>query len=106
MRMRIQTLGKADYNMRIVYLIHPTEFLASENHGVPASWFLSPRMWRVQGNPVRYFLFRKDGKVLFEEHKELFAYMKTFKWIKDKVYDCGWIYKNMKVMYRGRKRLS
>ena len=62
----------------IVYLIHPTEFLASENYGVPASWFFSPRMWRIQGNPVRYFLFRRDGKVLFEENKELFAYMKTF----------------------------
>lgn len=66
----------------IVYLIHPTEFLASENYGVPASWFFSPRMWRIQGNPVRYFLFRRDGKVLFDEHKELFAYMKTFKWTK------------------------
>jgi peptidoglycan/xylan/chitin deacetylase (PgdA/CDA1 family) len=66
----------------IVYLIHPTEFLASENYGVPASWFFSPRMWRVQGNPVRYFLFRRDGKVLFDENKELFAYMKTFKGIK------------------------
>lgn len=63
----------------IVYLTHPTEFLASENHGVPASWFFSPRMWRVQGNPVRYFLFRANGKVIFEEHKKLFAYMKTFK---------------------------
>ena len=62
----------------IVYLIHPTEFLASENYGVPTSWFFSPRMWRVQGNPIRYFLFRRDGKVLFEEHKDLFAYMKTF----------------------------
>ena len=66
----------------IVYLIHPTEFLASENYDVPASWFFSPRMWRIQGNPVRYFLFRRDGKVLFNEHKELFAYMKTFKAIK------------------------
>jgi len=63
----------------IVYLVHPTEFLASENYGVPASWFFSPRMWRVQGNPVRYFLFRRNGKILFEGHKELFAYMKTFK---------------------------
>ena len=27
----------------IVYLIHPTEFLASENYGVPASWFFAPR---------------------------------------------------------------
>ena len=63
----------------IVYLIHPTGLLASENHGVPASWFFSPQMWIIQGNPIRYFLFRKNGKVLFEEHKELFAYMKTFK---------------------------
>ena len=30
-------------------------------------------MRRVQGNPVRYFLFRKDGKVLFEEHKRFMA---------------------------------
>ena len=37
---------------------------------------------RIQGNPVRYFLFRRDGKVLFEEHKKLFMYMKTFKGIK------------------------
>ena len=66
----------------IVYLTHPTEFLASENHGVPASWFFSPRMWRVHGNPVRYFLFRKDGKVLFEEHKKLFTYMKRFEGVK------------------------
>ena len=66
----------------IVYLTHPTEFLASENYGVPASWFFSPRMWRIQGNPVRYFLFRRDGKVLLNEHKKLFAYMKTFKGIK------------------------
>jgi len=66
----------------IVYLTHPTEFLASENYGVPASWFFSPRMWRVQGNPVRYFLFRKDGKVLFGEHKKLFEYMKRFEGIK------------------------
>ena len=34
---------------------------------------------RVQGNPVRYFLFRRNGKVLFDEHKKLFAYMKSFK---------------------------
>ena len=33
---------------------------------------------RIQGNPVRYFMFRGGGKVLFEEHKRLFAYMKTF----------------------------
>ena len=62
----------------IVYLMHPTEFLASENHGIPTSWFFSLRMWRVHGNPVRYFLFRKNGKVLYEEHRELFAYMKMF----------------------------
>ena len=66
----------------IVYLIHPTEFIASKNYGVPASWFFSPRMWRIQGNPVRYFLFRRDGKVLFDEHKKLFMYMKAFKGIK------------------------
>lgn len=66
----------------IVYLMHPTEFLASKNYGVPASWFFSPRMWKVQGNPIRYFLFRNDGKALFEEHKKLFRYMKTFKGIK------------------------
>ena len=66
----------------IVYLTHPTEFLASENYSVPASWFFSLQMWSVQGNPIRYFLFRRDGKVLFEEHKELFAYMKTFEGIK------------------------
>lgn len=66
----------------IVYLIHPTEFLGSENYGVPASWFFSLRIWGSHGNPVRYFLFRKDGKVLFDENKELFAYMKTFKGLK------------------------
>lgn len=37
---------------------------------------------RAQGNPVRDFLFRLDGKVLFEEHNELFADMKTFKGVK------------------------
>ncbi len=60
----------------IVYLMHPAEFLASENHRIPLSWFFSYRMWRFQGNPIRYLLFRKSGKSLLEEHMELFAHIK------------------------------
>lgn len=66
----------------IVYLSHPIEFLASVNYALPNQWFFSLGIWRDHGNPLRYLLFRKSGKVLLEEHKELLAYIKTFERIR------------------------
>jgi peptidoglycan/xylan/chitin deacetylase (PgdA/CDA1 family) len=69
----------------IVYLCHPTEFLASTGKSKGRSVsrlfkpkFFSPHYIRTHGLLIRNLLLRMDGKTLFNNSRELFAYMASF----------------------------
>lgn len=62
----------------MVYLIHPAEFLASSRE-MSGELFAPSKDWFVNGLPVRYLMFRKDGNVLFKENRALFEYLMGLK---------------------------
>jgi hypothetical protein len=68
----------------IVYLTHPTEFIMTRTKNKKSRRrlftpkVLSPNYIRTHGFLLRNLLLRMDGATLFENSRQLFAYMASF----------------------------